>query len=82
LIAQLVGQQQPDPGTEHPASSRYLWLYVDHGALQPVAGGVRDATGRPNAPAAAMVLAMLAPHGVFRYGMRHVRSAPAIVGMG
>src|SRR5207249_3504974 len=37
----------------------YLWLYVGHGALPPVAGWVRDATGQPNAPivfAAAMVL--------------------------
>ena len=63
----------------------YLWLYVGHGALPPVAGWVRDATGQPNAPivfAAAMVLTMLALYGVFRYGTRRVRSAPAIVGMG
>jgi predicted MFS family arabinose efflux permease len=63
----------------------YLWLYVGHGALPPVAGWVRDATGQPNAPivfAAAMVLAMLALYGVFRYGMHRVRTAPAIIGMG
>lgn len=63
----------------------YLWLYVGHGALSPVAGWVRDATGQPNAPivfAAAMVLAMLALYGVFRYGMHRVRTASAIVGTG
>ena len=63
----------------------YLWLYVGHGTLPPVAGWVRDATGQPNAPivfAAAMVLAMLALYGVFRYGMHHVHTAPAIVRMG
>lgn len=61
----------------------YLWLYVGHGALPPIAGWVQDATGQPNAPilfATGMVLTMLALYGVFRYGMHRTRSAPAVVG--
>jgi len=56
----------------------YLWLYVGHGALPPVAGWVRDTTGQPNAPIvfdAAMVLVMLALYGIFRYGTHRVLSA-------
>jgi len=51
----------------------YLWLYVGHGALPPIAGWVRDGTDQPQAPmvfAAGMVLMMLALYGLFRYGVR------------
>jgi fucose permease len=56
----------------------YLWLYVGHGALPPIAGWVRDGTDQPQAPmvlAAGMVLAMLALYGLFRYGVRRWHSA-------
>lgn len=51
----------------------YLWLYVGHGALPPIAGWVRDGMGRPEAPivfAACMVLGMLLLYGIVRYGVR------------
>jgi predicted MFS family arabinose efflux permease len=50
----------------------YLWLYVGHGALPPVAGWLRDATGQPEAPivfAAGMVLSMLVLYRLFLYGV-------------
>jgi len=56
----------------------YLWLYVGHGALPPIAGRLRDATGEPSAPivfAAVMVLAMLALYWGFRYGAQRWRPA-------
>lgn len=63
----------------------YLWLYVGHGALPPIAGWVRDATGQPNAPivfAAGMVITMLALYGLFVYGKHRWRSTAMPVGTG
>ena len=63
----------------------YLWLYVGHGSLPPIAGWVQDATGHSNAPillAAGMVLAMLALYGVFRYGTYRGRSGTMAVDEG
>jgi len=61
----------------------YLWLYVGHGALPPVAGWVRDATGRADAPilfAAGMVLTMLVLYAIFQSGLRRRRAASAVAG--
>ena len=63
----------------------YVWLYVGHGALPPIAGWLRDATGRPNAPivfATGMVLAMLALYRLFLYGANRGRGAPESVRTG
>jgi predicted MFS family arabinose efflux permease len=63
----------------------YLWLYVGHGALPPMAGWVRDVTGQPNAPivfAAGMVLSMLALYRLFLYGVNRGRSVPTSVRAG
>jgi predicted MFS family arabinose efflux permease len=63
----------------------YVWLYVGHGALPPIAGWVRDSTGQPNAPivfAAGMVFMMLALYGLFLYGVHRGRLAPRPVGTG
>jgi predicted MFS family arabinose efflux permease len=60
----------------------YLWLYVGHGSLPPIAGWVRDGTGRPEAPivfAACMVLGMLVLYGTFRYGVRRWHTAPGAI---
>jgi predicted MFS family arabinose efflux permease len=63
----------------------YLWLYVGHGALPPIAGWVRDMTGQPNAPivfATVMVLAMLALYWLFLCGVNRQRAVPAPVRTG
>ncbi len=47
----------------------YVWLYIGHGGLPPLAGWLRDRTGGPETPlllCAALVLAMLPLFGLFR----------------
>jgi len=63
----------------------YLWLYVGHGALPPMAGWVRDVTNQPNAPivfATGMVLSMLALYRLFLYGVNRGLTVPTSVRTG
>lgn len=50
----------------------YVWLYIGHGGLPPLAGWVQDRSGSPAAPlllCAALVLAMLPMLWLFRAGL-------------
>ncbi|HVL59169.1 MAG TPA: MFS transporter, partial [Burkholderiaceae bacterium] len=61
----------------------YLWLYVGHGGVPPLAGWVQDATGSQAAPlylASALALSILALYAAFRAGIAaRARSAAAAV---
>jgi cyanate permease len=49
----------------------YVWLYIGHGGLPPLAGWLRDRTGGPEVPlllCATLILVMLPMFGLFRAG--------------